>query len=788
MLAFNFDHVAARSSLFALLVAGCSAAPPSVASAPNGSEAASASSEVSTACAPAAASLGRVEAFVREGRLDSAARRLDALAKEAAECGPLAEKASALGLRVLSDLGRCDELDALPATLGGLAAARQTCATRRSDGADALIRAGRDAIEAGDSARAQRAFDRALAALERETSNRAELLPTAAPHGVVFSTASGVTMGSGPGGWVFSGSPLRWTVVPSNPGGRIAGISADGLRAVVEGSGGYEGRDGRTGAKLWAMKADFGLNLKATYSADSRRALLWSDREFRLVDTANGNVLAKRSDKTPSATEDPPFFSKNGRYIVHPSASLTSLFDAETGKRLARDDVGQAKFVTTPDGGFAIKCAPASSDAASPKGVLVVYDLEKGTIVSVSNPCATKLPIEPPEGGRYLVVHRVGADDYVLDLRNGQRLKEVPAEAETAREQPALAPSKSSASAPVWDVIRLSGAVAGKPPLVVGSRAVMLPWVGIFDPIEGEKIDTGLDDPRVCPRFLSNDVLKSVRCPNGEPVCDARIPVKHMVQSVSLAPSCAYGALRMGQKLSFAELATGRLMSEQLALPRPTLGVDWPRSAATGASVIPQEKMVFVLFDDSASALAPETGEVLRRVKGIPGNAKAATEAGVFVYRDGRVKLIDWEGKETWSHELSFVPDGLEATGDVVVAVKNRSRAVALVVPSGEVLFDTPFGTSRGRLGDYLVDDEGDGEWRYLGLTKEGRDAHVVVGKAGVSVLRGEADYAGRTGFDGRAVMMGNGLSPLACRFGQVHVAFDVCSGRFKTKALAEEP
>ncbi|NBS95828.1 MAG: DNA-binding response regulator, partial [Betaproteobacteria bacterium] len=50
---------------------------------------------------------------------------------------------------------------------------------------------------------------------------------------------------------------------------------------------------------------------------------------------------------------------------------------------------------------------------------------------------------------------------------------------------------------------------------------------------EGEKIDTGLDDPRVCPRFLSNDVLKSVRCPNGEPVCDARIPVKHMVQSVS---------------------------------------------------------------------------------------------------------------------------------------------------------------------------------------------------------------------------------------------------------------
>lgn len=184
--------------IVAALAWGCGTTPSLGTNAIASTSASSATAPPPTPCERAAADRARVPELFARGKLDRVGR---VLAHANALCPETARDSLAPGLRALVEVGRYDEARtlamAIEASTDAPEAARAAVVETRAQlehpdatpGAD-LVEAGLAARDAGDLSRAQRLFDRAIVALEREAKSPVVLEPPQPWLDTITTTAS----------------------------------------------------------------------------------------------------------------------------------------------------------------------------------------------------------------------------------------------------------------------------------------------------------------------------------------------------------------------------------------------------------------------------------------------------------------------------------------------------------------------------------------------------------------------------------------------------------------------
>jgi WD40 repeat protein len=319
-------------------------------------------------CEVAAVQRARVPGLLAEGKLD---RTVRVIARADALCPKSAPETWGALVTALADLGKVADArrvaDAIDAAAGSSEAARTAAREARAAGEPgdvaALLAAGRAAKQAGDSAGAQRLFDRALAAVESDGVTRvAAAPPLEAADGPIALGSGGQKVAIASGDAVSirdQREGLRETARLEGHEGDVTGLAFSPDGALVA-TGGKDGTvrlwSAATGAEQRRLEGHTAEVNDVAFSPDGRAlASASADETVRLWSVATGAQTRKLEPRSGAVAV--VAFSPDGQSLASGSSEeVVHLWSVATGpatpKLIMRQGggTGVASLAFSPDG------------------------------------------------------------------------------------------------------------------------------------------------------------------------------------------------------------------------------------------------------------------------------------------------------------------------------------------------------------------------------------------------------------------------------------------------------
>ena len=730
-------------------------------------------------CAPVEAARSRAAQLSNEGFLDRALRTLDAAG---AGCPKLGPSVAAQRAEIFTQLGRCAEAKKAGAAEQDLT----TCAKLAADSSDSLLAAAR-ANKGARPSDAQRLFERATSALERELAVMAELLDAPLDDGGVLTSEDGkvaLTFAAGLYLTSVGAPPDRWRSV--KPGfDWVHALSADGKTMVVRELGVSKIVDVTSLKERSKLAKDVENATTLELTPDGSRLLATLGYETVVFDTSTGapmHVVHEQFESSGSGFYRVELVNGGRHALLQMINEGTRIVNVDAGSTIvSRPRNGPWSF--TDDGRFALTCEAPSEDD-DPK--YVVFDLDQGGKVKAPHGTLCYAAEFADPRGFLLLLGKDNKESY-LDVRTGKKVAELPPE-----------PPKVAAPEPALH------------PLVVGARA-MKKGKGIVGGVSHDarffRVDADLvvdlttgqpapsaDTSTTCDtRFGSCETFKVVPggvslCPTGKEPCNF-VELKHEAKWQARSRSGERLVLWDDKKLSILDVPGSKVVGHK-AFPDKIFDADF---VGQGDRI---ESVLEVIAGKALVRFDAKTGKELDARAFSERYDDASIVRGgmgtiIDVFDQKTVKLVSPTGVILWEQAFgqSNNPWWYWPDGSVLLVGGTAEEASAFKLPGGELLGVYKRKKNTKLFGHYVASaTAGAGAELYDVLAGGARTSVRNFGKGDYFVARGAATFDAAGGGAGARVVVRGATAEqvLTCRFGSLMMPFEVCRGRFQVDSLAE--
>jgi hypothetical protein len=730
-------------------------------------------------CAPVEAARSRAAQLSNEGFLDRALRTLDAAG---AGCPKLGPSVAAQRAEIFTQLGRCAEAKKAGAAEQDLT----TCAKLAADSSDSLLAAAR-AAKGARPADAQRLFERATSALERELAVSAELLDAPLDDGGVLTSEDGTVALTFAGGLYLTSQgapPDRWRSVKSGFDG-VHALSADGKTMVVREPGVSKVVDVATLKARSTLSKDVDTSQWVELTPDGSRMLATIGYEAYVFDTSTGapmHVVAEEFDSSGSGFYRVELVDGGRFALIQMMNTGTRIVDLDAGATLvSRTRNGPWSF--SEDGRFALTCEGLSEDDDFK---YVVFDLHnKGKVKAPHGTLCYAPELADPRG--YLLLLGKDNTESYLDVRTGKKVAELPPEPpKVAAPKPALHPLAAASQA----LRKGKGIVGG-----ISHDARFF----LVDPDLVVDLTTGQPAPRedtsaACDtRFGSCETFKVVPggvslCPTGKEPCTF-VELKHEAKWQARSRSGERLVLWDDKKLSILDVPGLKVVGHKV-FPDKIFDADFVGPGDRVESVLEVIAGKSLVRFDSQSGKELDTRAFSERYDSA-SIVRGGMGTIIDVFDQKTIKLVSPSGVTLWEQAFgqSDNPWWYWPDGSVLLVAGTTEQASAFKLPGGEPLGVYTRKKNTKLFGHYVVSATvGAGAELYDVLAGGQRTSLRNYGKGDYFLARGAATFDAAGGGAGARVVVHGAMAEqvLTCRFGSLMMPFEVCRGRFQVDSLAE--